>query len=275
MGFTVEEQILAVVVGILATFLANKMGADGSSSGASMKSNLKEITTIQTELANASADIVDALKEATLKGQALFAAGDKKGLATLAERAASLRGAFVESYSDTHDMDPSTIKLPLPDTDAAAVNLGSKDDLVKELSEEVTMKILTVERVTDMKILNPLPRDTKDPYYQYIYLTWTQQLGDVYVVVVNTGILGLVEYSKLSWNGLGKVYNWKVKKKTYDQLKKGECKILFTTESVSPLAATGIALKYGASIGVDPRTKGTTFDSWICFSYTGVESVKA
>jgi hypothetical protein len=81
MGFTVEEQILAVVVGILATFLANKLGADGSSSGASMKSNLKEIITIQTELANAGTEIVEALKpeEATAKGQALFAAGDKGG----------------------------------------------------------------------------------------------------------------------------------------------------------------------------------------------------
>jgi hypothetical protein len=276
MGFTVEEQILAVVVGILATFLANKLGADGSSwPGASMKSNLKEIITIQTELANAGTDIVEALKEATAKGQALFAVGDKGGLATLAERAASLRGAFVESYIDTHDMDPLTITLPLPDTDAAAVNLGTKDEIVKELSEEVTMKILTVERVTDIETLRPLPRDSKDPYYQYIYLTWTKQLGDVYVVVVNTGILGPVEYSKLSWNGVGSVYNLKVKKKTYDQLKRGECQILFTTENVSSLAATGIALKYGASIGADPKSKGTTFDSWICYSYTGEASVKA
>jgi hypothetical protein len=276
MGFTVEEQILAVVVGILATFLANKLGADGSSSGASMKSNLKEIITIQTELANAGTDIVEALKEATAKGQALFAAGDKGGLATLAERAASLRGAFVESYIENHaDVDPLTITLPLPDTDAVAVNLGTKDEIVKDLSEEVTMKILTVERVTDMETLRPLPRAPKDPYYQYIFLTWTQQLGDVNVVVVNTGILGLVEYSKLSWNGLGKVYNVKVKRKTYDQLKRGECKILFTTENISSLAATGIALKYGASIGVDPQSKGATFDSWICYSYTGVASVKA
>jgi hypothetical protein len=97
MGFTVEEQILAVVVGILATFLANKMGADGSSSGDGMKSSLREIAQIQTQLANASTDIVGALKEAADKGQVLLAAGDKKGLATLAERAASLRGAFVES----------------------------------------------------------------------------------------------------------------------------------------------------------------------------------
>jgi hypothetical protein len=239
-----------------------------------MKSNLREIAHIQTQLANASTDIVGALQEAVDKGQLLLAAGDKKGLATLAERAVSLRGAFVESYIDAHvGMDPSTIKLPLPNLDAVAVNLGSKDDLVKDLSEEVTMNILTVQRVTDMSILDPLPRPKKDPYYQYIFLTWTQQTGDVYVVVVNTGVSGLVEYAKLNWNGAGSVYVLKVKKKTYDQLKRGECKILFTTESVSTLAATGIALKHGASIAPAPKSPGP--DSWICYSYTGEESVKA
>jgi hypothetical protein len=95
----------------------------------------------------------------------------------------------------------------------------------------------------------------------------------VYVVVVHTGISGLVEYSKLNWNGGVSVYTLKVKKKTYDQLKKGECTILFTTESVSMLAATGIARKHGAPIRPAPKTKGP--DQWICYSYTGEESVKA
>jgi len=274
MGFTVEEQILAVVVGILATFLANKMGADGSSSGDGMKSNLREIAQIQNQLVNASTDIVEALKVAADKGQVLLAAGDKKGLATLAERAASLRGAFVESYIDFHvSEDPSTITLPLSDTDAKAVNLGSKDDIVKELNETVTMEILTVARVTDEAILNPLPKPPKDSYYQWIFLKWTMQSKDVYVVVVHTGISGLVEHSKLSWNGGGSVYTLRVKKKTYEQLKKGECTILFTTESVSTLAATGIARKHGAVIPPAPKIKGA--DSWICYSYTGEESVKA
>ena len=59
MGFTVEEQILAVVVGVLATFLANKMGADGSRSGSDMQSTLRDILRIKENLHEAP----DATKE--------------------------------------------------------------------------------------------------------------------------------------------------------------------------------------------------------------------
>ena len=275
MGFTVEEQILAVVVGVLATFLANKMGADGSGSKDDMQADLREITRVQSQLVNAGTEIVEAPKDAATKGASLLAAGDKKGLELLAERTASLRGAYVESYIENNpDVDPSTISLPLPDSDARAVNLGTKDELVRDLGEVITMSILTVERVTDMAVLNPLPRSPKDPYYQYIYLTWPSHPYPVYVVVVNTDISGVVEYTTMGWDGAGSVYNLRVKKKTYEQLKNGECKILFTTSNVAELGATGIALKHGVSIGKAPPPKTKTPDAWICYSYTGETSVK-
>jgi hypothetical protein len=275
MGFTVEEQILAVVVGILATFLANKLGADGSNSGVSMRSNLREITTIQTQLANAGTEIVEALKEATAKGQALFAAGDKKGLASLAEKTSNLRGAFLESYSESSTVDPETVTLPLEDSDARSINLGTKDDLVRELNEEVTMQMVTVERVKDIEFLKQLPRVTKEPYYKRIYLK-SENKGNVYVVVVNTRISGVAEYGQLSYQGPNDAYMLSVKPSTYNQLKKGECRILFTTDNIPALSATSVALKYGVAIAVAPeRSTDITWDKWICYEYTGVASVKA
>jgi hypothetical protein len=276
MGFTVEEQILAVVVGILATFLANKLGADGSSSGASMKSNLKEIISIQTELANAGADIVEALKEATAKGQALFAAGDKGGLASLAEKTSNLKGAFLESYFEKDDtVDPDTVTLPLGDLDARSINLGTKDELVRELNEEVTMQMVTVERVKDIDFLKQLPKIPRDPYYKRIYLK-SENKGNVYVVVVNTKFNGVAAYEQLSYQGVNKVYMFIANTSTYNQLKKGECKILFTTDDIPKLSATSVALKYGVAIAEAPeRSTDLTWDKVICYEYTGVASVKA
>jgi hypothetical protein len=100
--------------------------------------------------------------------------------------------------------------------------------------------------------------------------------GNVYVVVVNTKFSGVAAYEQLSYQGLNGVYMLIAKTSTYNQLKKGECKIFFTTDNLPKLSATSVALKYGVAIAEAPeRSTDLTWDKLICYEYTGVASVKA
>ena len=98
----------------------------------------------------------------------------------------------------------------------AKKDANSELDRLPSLTLTPEQGMSTVEKVTDMAVLKPLPRSSRDPYYQYIWLKCPSSLTNVYVVVVNTDISGVVEYSNMSYNGAESVYNLKVKKKTYD-----------------------------------------------------------
>jgi len=279
MGFTVEEQILAVVVGILATFLANKLGADGSSSGENMRAELREILKIKDDLREAPIPTKEIIEKAVTTATESLTAKDGKKVKLILDRLTAVVGTVKEDY--VVEQEKAT---PGKEIDPTTLTPKDYSDVVKSLTlddaffVERTFKVAKVARNEDADMLarvSPFLRTGTLPYARYLWL-FSENIGDMWFVVVDTRNSGIVEQGKMLYSSntnTGSLYN-------VDggvlSITSGRCisngfgVVLFTREEPTYASAT-VATSVGNHIRIyNGRDKAPfPYDRWNAFNYVG------
>ena len=279
MGFTVEEQILAVVVGILATFLANKLGADGSNSGENMRSELREILKIKDDLRDAPTSTKEAIEKAVTTATESVTAKDGKKVKLILDRLTAVVGTVKEDYvveqetaTPGKEIDPTTIT---PEDYSDVVKTLTLDDA---FFVERTFKVAKVARNEDAAMLTRVSaflRNGTLPYARYLWL-FSENIGDMWFVVVDTTTSGIVELGKMTFTSntnTGSLYNviggiLSIQSGRY--ISNGYGLVLFTREEPT-YAFANVATSAGTNIRVydGPAKAPFPYNRWNAFTYVG------
>jgi hypothetical protein len=279
MGFTVEEQILAVVVGILATFLANKLGADGSNSGENMRAELREILKIKDDLREAPVPTKEVIEKAVTTATESLTAKDGKKVKLILDRLTAVVGSVQEDYvveqekaTPGKEIDPTTIR---PEDYSDVVKTLNLDDA---FFVERTFKVAKVARNEDAAMLarvSPFLRKGKLAYARYLWL-FSENIGDMWFVVVDTRNTGIVAQGKMTYSSstnTGSLYNVDggyLSVTAERCISKGFGMVLFTREEPTYASAT-VATSVGNYIRVydGPAKAPFPYNRWNAFNYVG------
>jgi hypothetical protein len=284
MGFTVEEQILAVVVGILATFLANKLGADGSGSGDGIRSDLREIMRIRDDLREAPDEARKIIESAVTMATESVVAKDDKRVKLILDRLTAIEGTIKEDYVAAEET-----KTPGKEIDPRTVTPADFADVAKSLTLDDTyfversFKVAKVARNEDATMLNKVSgfiRTGTTPYAKELWI-FSADIGDIWYVVVDTRTGGIVEEDKMRFStnlNTGDVYTvgGGLSGTATKTIREGFGAVLFTREKPVGYAFANVASTVGTYIPVyDGKDKAPfPYNRWNAFNYVEDMDVK-
>jgi hypothetical protein len=268
-----------VVVGILATFLANKLGADGSNSGDGMRSDLRAIMRIRDDLREAPEAARNIIESAVTTATESVTARDDKRVKFILDRLTAIEGTIKEDYVAAEES-----KTPGKEIDPRTVTPADFADVAKTLTLDNTyfversFKVAKVARNEDADMLNKVSgfiRTGTTPYAKELWI-FSASIGDIWYVVVDTRTGGIVEQDKMRFSSsinTGDVYTVGgglsgIATKT---IKEGFGTVLFTREKPAGYAVANVASSVGNYIPVYAGREKAPFpyDRWNAFNYVG------